>query len=89
MRKDREIQLVKDETARFWQIKKVVVIPIVVGALATITIKFEKYTESLEIGIRTEHVQKSAKIVIIAIIVIIVILIRRRKKDATVFIKNI
>ena len=40
--------------------KKVVVIPIVVGALGTITTKFEKYIESLEIEIRTEHVQKSA-----------------------------
>ena len=37
--------------------KKVVVIPIVVGALETIT-KFGKYLESL--GIRIEHVQKSA-----------------------------
>ena len=38
--------------------KKVVVIPIVVGALETITTKFGKYLESL--GIRIEHVQKSA-----------------------------
>ena len=39
--------------------KKVVVIPIVVGALGTITTKFEKYIESLGIEIRIEHVQKS------------------------------
>ena len=39
--------------------KKVIVIPIVVGALGTITTKFEKYIESLGIEIRTEHVQKS------------------------------
>ena len=38
--------------------KKVVVIPIVVGALETITTKFGKYLESL--GIRIAHVQKSA-----------------------------
>ena len=59
MRKDWEIQLVKDEIARLWQIK-VVVIPIVAGALGTITTKFEKYIESLGIEIRIEHVQKSA-----------------------------
>ena len=40
--------------------KKVVVIPIVVGALGTITTKFEKYIESLGIEIRIENVQKSA-----------------------------
>ena len=40
--------------------KKVAVIPIVVGALGTITTKFEKCIESLGIEIRIEHVQKSA-----------------------------
>ena len=33
--------------------------PIVVGALGTITTKFEKYIESLGTEIRIEHVQKS------------------------------
>ena len=52
--------LLKDEIAKLWQMKKVFVIPIVVGTLETITTKFEKYIESLGIGIRIEHVQKSA-----------------------------
>ena len=39
--------------------KKVAVIPIVVGALGTVTAKFEKYIERLGIEIRIEHVQKS------------------------------
>ena len=52
--------LLKDEIARLWQMKKVILIPIVVGALGTITAKFEKYIESLEIEIRIEHVPKSA-----------------------------
>ena len=47
--------LLKDKIARLWQMKKVVVIPIVVGALGTITTKFEKYIESL--GIEIRHVQ--------------------------------
>ena len=50
----------KDESARLWQMKKVVVIPIAVGALGTTATKFEKYIESLGIEIRIEHVQKSA-----------------------------
>ena len=40
--------------------KKVVVIPIIVGALGIITKKFEKYIENLGIEIRIENVQKSA-----------------------------
>ena len=39
--------------------KKIVVIPFVVGALGTMTTKFEKYIESLGIEIRIEHVQES------------------------------
>ena len=53
-------RLLKDKIAGLWQMKKVVVIPILVVALWTITTKFEKYVESLEIEIRIEHVQKSA-----------------------------
>ena len=45
--KDREkiekYNLLKDKTARLWQMEKVVVIPIVVGALGTITTKFKDY----------------------------------------------
>ena len=40
--------------------RKVVVIPIVVGEIGTITTKFKEYFESLGIEIRIEHVQKSA-----------------------------
>ena len=40
--------------------EKVVVVPIVVGALETITTKFEKYIERLGFEIRIEDVQKSA-----------------------------
>ena len=52
--------MLKDKVARLWQMKKVVLIPIVLGTLGTITTKFEMYIESLRIEIRIEHVQKSA-----------------------------
>ena len=58
--KFQKYSLLKGEIAKSWQMKKVVVIPIVVGALGTITIKFGKYIESLAIEIRIEHIQKSA-----------------------------
>ena len=43
--------LLNNEIGRLWQIKKVIVIPIIVGVLRTISAKFEKYIESLEIEI--------------------------------------
>ena len=43
--------LLNNEIGRSWQIKKVIVIPIIVGVLRTISAKFEKYIESLEIEI--------------------------------------
>ena len=52
--------LLKDEIVRLWQMKKVVVIPIVIEALGTITTKFGKYTESLGIEIRIQHAWKLA-----------------------------
>ena len=42
LEKIKKYRLLKDEITRLWQMKKVVVIPIVVGALGTITTKFEK-----------------------------------------------
>ena len=58
--KIKKCSLLKDEIARLKQMKKVVVIPIIVGALGIITTKFEKYIESVGIEIRIEHVQTSA-----------------------------
>ena len=57
--KIRKCSLLVDEIAILGQMKKVFVIPIVVGAFGTITTKFGKYIESLGIEIRTEHVQQS------------------------------
>ena len=58
--KIKKYSLLKDEIASLWQMKKVTVIPIVVGALGIISTKFDKYIESLGIEIRIENVQKSA-----------------------------
>ena len=47
MRKDFDMQLIKKQIARLWQLKKVIVIPIAVLALGSIKTKFEKFIESL------------------------------------------
>ena len=50
----------KDEIARLWEMQKVTIIPIVVGALGAITNRFGKFMQEIGIDIRIEHVQKTA-----------------------------
>ena len=42
------------------KMRKVTVIPIVVGALGAISNRFEKFVKEVGIHIRVEHVQKTA-----------------------------
>jgi len=44
---------------RLWSLKKVTVIPIVLGALGSVTKNFEKYTEKLEVVINVTETQKT------------------------------
>ena len=53
-------QLLRDEMMRMWGMKKVVVIPVVIGALGAISIEFENHVKKLKLEIRIEHVQKTA-----------------------------
>ena len=50
----------KDEIARLWEVQKVTVIPVVVGALGAITNRFGKCMQEIGIDIRIEHVRKTA-----------------------------
>ena len=50
----------KDDVAPLWNMRKVTVIPIVVGALGAISNRFEKFVKEVGIHIRVEHVQKTA-----------------------------
>ena len=50
----------KDEIARPWDIRKVSVIPVVVGALGAVFIRFQKLLMDIGITLKTEHAQKTA-----------------------------
>ena len=52
--------MIKDEIARMWDMKEVIVIPVVVGALGAISTGSEKYIAAIEIEMRVEHAQKTA-----------------------------
>ncbi|XP_069997569.1 uncharacterized protein [Penaeus vannamei] len=48
----------KYEIARMWRMKEVEVIPVVVGALGSVTKDFEKWIQKLDLGITAETLQK-------------------------------
>ena len=50
----------KREIARIWFMKKVRVIPVVVGALGTIAKNLDKRIEKIRIKIKAERIQKTA-----------------------------
>ena len=56
-------KVLKDEIARMWNMKEVIVIPVVVGALGAISTGFEKYIAAIGIEMRLEYPQKTALLV--------------------------
>ena len=52
--------MIKDEIARMWVMMKVIVIPVVVGALGAIATGFEKYVVAIGIDMKVEHALKTA-----------------------------
>ena len=48
----------KHEIAKIWKLRKVEVIPVVIGALGTVTKHFEKWTEKLDLDLTIEALQK-------------------------------
>ena len=57
--KTEKYKMPKDEIARMWGMKEVIVIPVVLGALGAISTGFEKYLATIRIEMRVEHAQKT------------------------------
>ena len=58
LEKIEKYQMLREEIGHAWQINKVTVIPVVIGALGVISDKFERYMEKLDVKIATEIIQK-------------------------------
>ena len=58
--KEDKYQPLKFEIMRIWEMNKVEVIPIVVGALGVVTKKIQKWFSKIGVEIRTELLQKTA-----------------------------
>ena len=55
-------KMLKGEITRMWSMKKVIVVPVVVGALGAISTGFEKYVAAIETEMKVEHAQKNSLI---------------------------
>ena len=53
-------QNLKQEIIKMWGMRKVEIIPIVIGALGAISKKFTNWIKKLEISIKVEHMQKTS-----------------------------
>ena len=49
----------KDEIARLWDMQKVSVIPVVVGALGAVSTRFQKFVKDIGITLKIEYAQKT------------------------------
>ena len=50
----------KGEIARLWDIRKIPVIPVVIGAQGAVSTRFKKFVKDIGITLRFEHAQKPA-----------------------------
>ena len=63
--KDKELekvekyQLLKDEIAKVWSMRKVIVIP-VIGALGAVSVNFKEYMKRIGVNVKLEVIQKTA-----------------------------
>ena len=53
-------QELRQEIAKIWGMKKVEVIPVIVGTLGAVSKKIEKWIDKIQINIKVEHLQKTA-----------------------------
>ena len=64
--KDKELekvekyQLLKDEIAKVWQMRKVIVVPVLIGALGAVSVNFKEYKIRIGVKVRLAIIQKTA-----------------------------
>ena len=72
--------MLKDEIARMWGIKKVIIIPFVLGTLGALSNGFEKYVAAIEIDIKKEPAQKTALLGTVSILKVILGCLKNKTK---------
>ena len=60
LEKVEKYQLLKDEIAKVWRMRKVIVIPVVIGALGAVSVNFKEYMKRIGVNVKLEVIQKTA-----------------------------
>ena len=58
----KKYQLLKDEIAKVWQMRKVIVVPVVIGALGAVSLNFKNCEKQIGVKVSLEVIQKTALI---------------------------
>ena len=64
--KDKELEklekykLLKNEIAKVWGLRKVIVVPVVIGALGAVSVNFKECMKRIDVNVRLEVIQKTA-----------------------------
>ena len=60
LEKLKKYQLLKDEIAKVWRMRKVIVVPVVIGALGAVSVNFKEYMRQIGVNVRLQVIQKTA-----------------------------
>ena len=60
LEKVEKYQLLKDEIVKVWHMRKVIVVPVVIGALGAVSGNFKEYMKRIGVKVRWEVIQKTA-----------------------------
>ena len=59
--KDKELEkLEKYQLLKVWRMRKVIVVPVVIGALGAVSVNFKEYMKRIGVNVRLEVIQKTA-----------------------------
>ena len=59
--KEKELEkLEKYQLLKAWRMRKVIVVPVVIGALGAVLVNFKEYMKRIGVNVRLEVIQKTA-----------------------------
>ena len=85
--KDKELeklekyQLMKDEIAKFWRMRKVIEAPVVIGAFGTVSVNFKECMKRIGVNVRLEVIQKTALLGTAKILTKVLSRKKKKKRD--------
>ena len=71
----------KDEIAKVWRMRKVIVVPVVIGALGAVSVSIKEYMKRIGVNVRLEVIQKTALLGTVKILKKSTVLVRRKKRE--------